>query len=49
MEGDLQPLFLLLTDYYIYLLRKGKSVNLDLMKQTISVQSDKVVYMGFIV
>ncbi|XP_058266342.1 pleckstrin homology domain-containing family M member 2 isoform X1 [Hemibagrus wyckioides] len=23
MEGDLQPLFLLLTDYYIYLLRKG--------------------------
>lgn len=24
MEGDLQPLYLLLTDCYIYLLRKGK-------------------------
>lgn len=23
MEGDLQPLYLLLTDFYIYLLRKG--------------------------
>lgn len=23
MEGDLQPLYLLLTDCYIYLLRKG--------------------------
>lgn len=27
MEGDLQPLYLLLTDCYIYLLRKGKCVN----------------------
>lgn len=24
MEGDLQPLYLLLTDCYMYLLRKGK-------------------------
>ena len=24
MEGDLQPLYLLLTDCYIYLLRKGE-------------------------
>lgn len=26
MEGDLQPLYLLLTDCYIYLLRKGKNM-----------------------
>lgn len=26
MEGDLQPLYLLLTDCYIYLLRKGESL-----------------------
>lgn len=28
MEGDLQPLYLLLTDCYIYLLRKGKWLTL---------------------
>lgn len=28
MEGDLQPLYLLLTDCYIYLLRKGKWLRL---------------------
>lgn len=27
MEGDLQPLYLLLTDCYIYLLRKGKCLS----------------------
>lgn len=27
MEGDLQPLYLLLTDCYIYLLRKGNQKN----------------------
>lgn len=26
MEGDLQPLYLLLTDCYIYLLRKGQQI-----------------------
>jgi len=29
MEGDLQPLYLLLTDCYIYLLRKGQQTFIE--------------------
>lgn len=31
MEGDLQPLYVLLTDCYIYLLRKGQQTLLKLL------------------
>lgn len=34
MEGDLQPLYLLLTDCYIYLLRKGNQQKKQTKKKT---------------
>lgn len=37
MEGDLQPLYLLLTDCYIYLLRKGKNICSGLEVQLVTV------------
>ena len=35
MEGDLQPLYLLLTDCYIYLLRKGEGLLLITLSDTL--------------
>uniref|UniRef100_A0A8C7J3K8 Pleckstrin homology domain-containing family M member 2 n=1 Tax=Oncorhynchus kisutch TaxID=8019 RepID=A0A8C7J3K8_ONCKI len=42
MEGDLQPLYLLLTDCYIYLLRKGEVVILSLSVSQVGVDQQTV-------
>lgn len=39
MEGDLQPLYLLLTDCYIYLLRKGRCLKTSVRKWSTTVAS----------
>lgn len=43
MEGDLQPLYLLLTDCYIYLLRKGKWLRAKLALAFLEVREGKVL------